>query len=179
MVYWCMAISEKTRLHKFLSKCLFLNVHRRIKVTLLSASVSSELPFCKTTLLRKQSVKRMLFYIVLAIKRYANRNVSFKAGLANYFSKLLMISEKSIYLQSYRVSHKKLPPCEQFHNNNNCLVLSNVNGNLLLKAHLDPSYDFTQFFCSSKDLQKIDALKRWEIYRRRCVPFLPCFTSQV
>ena len=69
------------------------------EVTLLSAPVSSELPFCNTTLFRKQLIspmllrrskigKRTLFYIVLAIKRYANRNVSVKAGFANYFSKL-------------------------------------------------------------------------------------------
>ena len=29
-----------------------------------------------------------LFYTVLAIERYANRNVSVKAGFANHFSKL-------------------------------------------------------------------------------------------
>ena len=64
------------------------------KVTLLFAQVSSELPFCKTTLLRKQllspillgrpkSVKRTLFYIVLAIEGYADCNFSVKAGFAN------------------------------------------------------------------------------------------------
>ena len=72
------------------------NVCNVCKVTLLSALVSSALPFCKTTLLRKQlilqyysvdrkSVKRTLFYIVLSIERYANRNVSIKAGFVNYF----------------------------------------------------------------------------------------------
>ena len=58
-------------------------------VTLLSAPVSSELPFCKTTLLRKQLIW-MLFHIVLAIERYANRNVSVKAGFVNYFSKFFV-----------------------------------------------------------------------------------------
>ena len=70
-----------------------------LKVTLLSAPVSSELPFCKTTLLRKQLISPILFGrskigkkdIVLhglAIERYANHNGSIKAGFVNYFSKL-------------------------------------------------------------------------------------------
>ena len=66
-----------------------------VKVTLLSAPVSSEYPLCKTTLLRKQLLSlilfslaksglRILFYTVLAIERYANRNVSVEARFANY-----------------------------------------------------------------------------------------------
>ena len=66
----------------------------------MSAPVSSELLFCKITFLRKQLIstilfgltksgKRTSFYIIfiLAIERYANHNVSMKAGFANYFSK--------------------------------------------------------------------------------------------
>ena len=53
-------------------------------VTLLSAPVNNELPFCKTT------VKMTLFYIVLAVERYANRNFPVKVGFANYFSRLFL-----------------------------------------------------------------------------------------
>ena len=38
----------------------------------------------------RKAVKRTLFYAVLAIERYANRNASVKAGIANYFSKLFV-----------------------------------------------------------------------------------------
>ena len=62
--------------------------------------MSSDLLYCKTTLLKKQlisqyysvdrkSAKNSLLYIVLAIERYENRNFSIKAGFANYFSKIL------------------------------------------------------------------------------------------
>ena len=70
-----------------------------IKVTLRFVPLSSE--FRITTLLRKQlispilfglakAVKRTLFCTVLAIERYANRNVSIKAGFVNYFSKVFV-----------------------------------------------------------------------------------------
>ena len=70
----------------------------KLKVTLLSAPVSSELPFCKTTLLRNQLISPILFGlsksgekdVVLAIERCINRNVSDKAGFANYSSKLFV-----------------------------------------------------------------------------------------
>ena len=41
-------------------------------------------------LINRKSVKGTLFYIVLAIKRYASCNVSVKAAFANYFSKLFV-----------------------------------------------------------------------------------------
>ena len=44
---------------------------------------------------------------------------------------------------------KKLSSFEQFHSNNNCLVLNDVNNNLCLKALLDP-YNFPDFFAHQK-----------------------------
>ena len=41
-----------------------------------------------------RSIEKPLFYTALAIDKHANRNVSFKAGFANYFSKLLVDSRK-------------------------------------------------------------------------------------
>ena len=69
---------------------------REFKVTLLSAPVNSELPFCNITLLRKQLISPILFGrskirkkdVVLHglgnQKKYANRNDSIKAGFVNY-----------------------------------------------------------------------------------------------
>ena len=70
-----------------------------VKVTLLSAPVSSEQLFCETTAFRKRLISPIPFglsksgkmevaYIVLAVERNMNRNVSVKAGFMNYFSKL-------------------------------------------------------------------------------------------
>ena len=63
--------------------------------------MSSELPFCKTVLLRKQLISPILFGrskigkkdVVLhglGNRKICNRNVSVKAGFVNYFSKLFV-----------------------------------------------------------------------------------------
>ena len=63
--------------------------------------MSSELPFCKTTLLRKQLIspipfgrseigKKDIALPSLSNRKIANRNVSVKAGFVNYFSKLFV-----------------------------------------------------------------------------------------
>ena len=67
--------------------------------TLLSAPVSSELPFCQTILLRKQLISPVLFALsksdkqdYIALYSLGNRKVyvSIEAGFANYFSKLFV-----------------------------------------------------------------------------------------
>ena len=87
------------------------------KVTLLSAPVSSELPFCKTTVLRKQLISPILFgrskigkkdvaLHGLGNRKICNRNVSVKAGFVYNFSKVLLISEHWIYLSNYSKSFR-------------------------------------------------------------------------
>ena len=67
-----------------------------LKVALLSAPVSSELPFCKTTLLRKKVISPIIFGLSKSGKKDAalhylrnpkicDGKVSVKAGFANYF----------------------------------------------------------------------------------------------
>ena len=56
-------------------------------------SLQKTVDFSDTNSVDRKSVKRALFYIVLAIERYANFNVSVKAGFVNYFSNFLLISE--------------------------------------------------------------------------------------
>ena len=84
--------------------------HKALKVSLLSAPMSSEVPFCTAALLRKHLISALLFgrskigkrYVVLhslgnTIKRYVNRNVSVKAGFSNYFSRLF-VNFRKVYL---------------------------------------------------------------------------------
>ena len=82
------------------------------KVTLFSTPVSSELPSYKTTLLTKHLISPILFGLSKSGKkdvvlhslcnpRYINCDVSNEGGFANYSPKLLLISEKWIYLQNY------------------------------------------------------------------------------
>lgn len=70
------------------------------KATLLSAVVSSKLPFCKTTLIRNRLIHPISFglsrsgkdngilHLFSAIEKYINCNVSFNAVFANSFWKL-------------------------------------------------------------------------------------------
>ena len=91
-----------------------INHHSSTKfVTLLSAQVSSESPFCNTTLLRKQLISPILFGLAKIGKKdvvlysLGNRKICksqcFRYGslCKLFFQKFLFISEKWIYLQNY------------------------------------------------------------------------------
>ena len=75
-----------------------LRKEQQLKVTLLSAPVSSELPFCETDLLRKQLISPMLFGLWKRGKKDViphslgciNRNISVTAGFSSYSSKLFV-----------------------------------------------------------------------------------------
>ena len=86
-----------------------LNVSRlgEVTVTLLSAPVNSNLPFCETTLLGKLSIPPILLRVSKGGKKYVvqhcfgNRKIyesqcSVKAGFANHSSKLLVDFRKLI-----------------------------------------------------------------------------------
>ena len=83
-----------------------------IKVTLVCAPVSSELPLCETVSFSKQLISPTLFnlskaakrtmfnIVVVAIERNFSRNVSVKAGVAHLFSKIYFGFRNWMYLKT-------------------------------------------------------------------------------